>query len=719
MELKMRLTLQRVFAFSLLALVMGLSLLFYQVLKGWEQTLLQSSERYRDLVAREVAQRVSNYLDEAPRAISRFDQQIKYGLIDTKKIDSVEQGLLSLLMANDRISEATLTYADRKGTDHDGNLLIDRASAGQLAVLRSTTDGEFVIRRTWFNGKRFVSQTRNVTRRGLAKSASNTPIVPSVDPTAHPTFQTAANRFYGQTISTDLHWSQIDELLPEARRRVELSVQRTIEDSSGHLAGVLRVGLFKSEIDNAVRQKTAGVAQGDPHLIFLCDTQGRLITGWGIRDRVTTSQDDLRIAPADVPPMVARALQEPVLKTVDDKRGDVASSFRFGNDIYLCTFRYLPDTQDWIVGIVVPRDYYLGKLLQIRRQVLWGSLALIVVIVVAGGLIIRGVVRSHSLILREMDRMNEFEFSSSHNSSYLQDIAEVLTGLERAKTAMRAMSKYVPINLVRQLYHKGEEPVLGGQSAELSVMFTDIKDFTVFAETMTTDHLAEVLGRYLKVMAEVIQAEKGTIDKYIGDAVMTFWNAPEPVKGHEILACRAALRCREALQKLFDSPEWGDAPRFETRFGLHRCVASVGHFGAPDRLNYTAIGDGVNLASRLEGLNKYYGTYIIVSESIYAAAKDTFDFRLLDQVSVKGKTQGIVIYELLGERVAGIARPVWADRYEQAFVLYQRGDFSKALELLEKQGEDSPSKVLSSRCRYLVSCPPTSDWDGIHIFESK
>jgi adenylate cyclase len=251
------------------------------------------------------------------------------------------------------------------------------------------------------------------------------------------------------------------------------------------------------------------------------------------------------------------------------------------------------------------------------------------------------------------------------------------------------------------------------------MMFTDIKDFTTFAETMTTDHLAEVLGRYLQVMAEIIQSEKGTIDKYIGDAVMAFWNAPEAVDGHEILACRAALRCRSALQRLYDSPDWGDAPRFETRFGLHRCVASVGHFGAPDRLNYTAIGDGVNLASRLEGLNKYYGTQIVVSEGIYAAAKDAFEFRLLDEVAVKGKTRGIVIYELLGERIAGNPRPALVDGYEQAFASYQRGEFSKALELLEKQGEDSPSKVLSSRCRDWVSCPPTGDWSGIHIFESK
>jgi adenylate cyclase len=220
-------------------------------------------------------------------------------------------------------------------------------------------------------------------------------------------------------------------------------------------------------------------------------------------------------------------------------------------------------------------------------------------------------------------------------------------------------------------------------------------------------------------MAEVIQSEKGTIDKYIGDSLMTFWNAPEAVAGHEILACRAALRCRDALQELYNLPGWGNAPRFETRFGLHRCIASVGHFGAPDRLNYTAIGDGINLASRLEGLNKYYGTHIIVSDSIHTAAKEVFEFRLLDCVAVKGKTEGIVIYELLAERIAGKARPEFVDRYEQAFVFYQHGDFATALELLKDQDEDSPSSVLTGRCREWVSHPPVGMWNGIHVFQSK
>jgi len=136
-------------------------------------------------------------------------------------------------------------------------------------------------------------------------------------------------------------------------------------------------------------------------------------------------------------------------------------------------------------------------------------------------------------------------------------------------------------------------------------------------------------------------------------------------------------------------------------------------------LNYTAIGDGVNLASRLEGLNKYYGTKIIVSESIQAAANGEFEFRLLDRVAVKGKTEGIAIYELLGEKAKGYSRPEAVDRYEQAFALYQRGDFAAALQLLEKQREDPPSAVLASRCQDFLSHPPSSTWNGVHVFASK
>jgi adenylate cyclase len=322
------------------------------------------------------------------------------------------------------------------------------------------------------------------------------------------------------------------------------------------------------------------------------------------------------------------------------------------------------------------------------------------------------------MILRETGRMKSFDFTPAVNSSPLGDVEEVLQGLEKAKTAMRAMGKYVPVDLVRRLYHDGKEPVLGAEQTELSVLFTDIREFTPVAESSAPDQLAATLGRYLQLMAGVIQEEKGTVDKYMGDAVMAFWNAPAPVSSHTVYACRAALRCRDELEKLFASPEWAGRARFETRFGLHVCVASVGHFGAPDRFNYTAIGDGINLASRLEGLNKFYGTTIIVTEDVKNAAGDEFEFRRLDRVSVKGKTEGITIYELMGVKRPGAERPPHVERYEAALAAYQQGEFKTALTILGGETEDTPSVNLKQRCREYIENPP-GDWQGIRVFHMK
>jgi adenylate cyclase len=714
---KWRPTLQQVLAFGFVGLLLGLGLLYYLVLNGSEQTILQSSERYRALASREVSRQVTEYLQEAPAAVSDFEEQIRHGIVVPKDLDSDERALFSLLLANPNISEATLTYASRKGSgDYPASL--DSSYSGQIAVLRSAQGG-FVRKRTWYNGSNFISESDPLTANALSRPFVATAAIAATDPTRHPTFQAAVQSdLYGQLIWTDLHWSQIDDILPEEQRRVEVSVQKAIEAAPGQFAGVLRIGLMKAQIDGAVRQHITAPNETDPHLIFICDNEGRLITGFGNRNHVTISGDDLRIGTNEVPPVVARALREPVLERVGGAMPTAATSFQFNNKDYLCTFANLPQTQGWIVGIVVPRAFYLGQLLQIRKRVLCASLILTAVLAVAGGLFLRGTARAQSLVLQETARMNRFEFSPMQNSSRLRDVDEVLTGLERAKTAMRAMSKYVPVNLVRQLYRDGREPVLGGKACELSVLFTDIKGFASIAEALPPDRLAEILGRYLQEMAAVIHQEKGTIDKYIGDAVMAFWNAPEIVPAHELAVCRAALRCRDALRTLYNSPEWGKAPRFETRFGLHRCQASVGHFGAPDRFNYTAIGDGINLTSRLEGLNKYYGTTIIASETIYAAAKEQFKFRLLDRVAVQGKSQGITIYELVAEANSQEAQSQRLNYYEQAFALYQRADFTAALALLETHPEDLPSAVLAARCRDLKAHPP-DDWNGVYVFDLK
>jgi len=285
---------------------------------------------------------------------------------------------------------------------------------------------------------------------------------------------------------------------------------------------------------------------------------------------------------------------------------------------------------------------------------------------------------------------------------------------------MRAMGKYAPIDLVRRLYRENSEPALGGQAMEISIMFTDIKGFTTYAEQLSANELADALGRYLDTMAGIIQQEThGAIDKYIGDAIMAFWNAPEPLRDYAHMACLAALRCRDAGRALAVSPEWGGRPGFETRFGLHLDTALVGHFGAHDRMNYTAIGDAVNLGARLEGLNKQYGTTIIASERIVAAAGDRFEFRLLDLVAVKGKSKAVRIYELLGAKDGAASRNEAVNAYEEAFERYLARDFASAIDLLKKHEADPPAAVLIGRCRDYLREPPPEAWNGIFVAQSK
>jgi len=314
--------------------------------------------------------------------------------------------------------------------------------------------------------------------------------------------------------------------------------------------------------------------------------------------------------------------------------------------------------------------------------------------------------------------MRAFDFAPDAARSRLRDIDEVMLGLERAKTVVRAMGKYIPLDLVRRLYERNEEPQLGGDLRTVTLMFTDIEGFTTLAEQLPPDRLARQLGDYLEAMTSAVERTSGTIDKYIGDAVMAFWNAPALIEGHAARACEAVLACQEATQTLYASPTWQGLPPLVTRFGVHTADVMVGHFGARTRLSYTALGDGVNLAARLEPLCKQYGVTALVSEAV-AQAADGFVFRRIDRVAVKGKAQGIEVFELLGRKSDVIPRIEYLQRYETAFEAYLERDFSGALAILAGADDDPPSSVLAARCKQLKDSPPPENWGGVHVAKSK
>jgi adenylate cyclase len=179
------------------------------------------------------------------------------------------------------------------------------------------------------------------------------------------------------------------------------------------------------------------------------------------------------------------------------------------------------------------------------------------------------------------------------------------------------------------------------------------------------------------------------------------------------------LACLRNTRELYASSAWTGLPPLATRFGLHRARVMVGHFEALERFSYTALGDGVNLASRLEGLCKQYGVFVLASETVVEQVRDAFAFRLIDRVAVKGKHASVRVYELLGALGDDSAVEESARVYEQGLEAYFARDFGAALALFASRASDPPSRVLAERCRKLLASPPSKDWDGVYIAMTK
>jgi adenylate cyclase len=258
----------------------------------------------------------------------------------------------------------------------------------------------------------------------------------------------------------------------------------------------------------------------------------------------------------------------------------------------------------------------------------------------------------------------------------------------------------------------------------MTVYFSDIAGFTSMAETMTPEALVQHVGAYFGEMTQLIERTGGTIDKFIGDAIMAFWGAPAPVDDHAARACEAALRSQRRLAELRASATAPWLARLHARVGIATGEALVGNIGTPARFNYTVMGDTVNLASRLEGLNKLYGTAILVSEPTYLAARERVVGRPVDIVAVKGKHRGVRVYELLAlaSDADDTTRALAADT-EAALDRYLARDFRVAAEMFERiaraRPDDQPATMLRERCRHFLAMPPPETWDGVYVATEK
>lgn len=295
---------------------------------------------------------------------------------------------------------------------------------------------------------------------------------------------------------------------------------------------------------------------------------------------------------------------------------------------------------------------------------------------------------------------------------------------ERQKRKTRgAMQMYLTPEVVDQVLNEGLK--LGGETAELTVFFSDIQGFSTISEKIgDPEKLVFFINRYMDEICAPLRARRGCIDKFIGDAVVAFWGAPVRLPNHAAEACLAALEAKAAEEPLRRQFRAEGFPEIYTRIGLNSGPVLVGNMGSSFKFNYTVMGDTVNLASRLEGANKNYGTYIMIGERTYELAKTAIEARELDLLTVKGKTLPTRVYQLVarkGELTA--AQKEGFGLFEEALKLYRGRKFQEAekrlADVLRLLPEDPPSLIYIERCRLLQAEPPADDWDGVWHLKEK
>jgi adenylate cyclase len=287
-----------------------------------------------------------------------------------------------------------------------------------------------------------------------------------------------------------------------------------------------------------------------------------------------------------------------------------------------------------------------------------------------------------------------------------------------------AFSHYLSKQVIEQIIKNPEALKLGGEEREITIFFSDIKGFTSISEKLTPAKLVHLLNEYLSEMTDTILSYNGTVDKFIGDAVMAFYGAPQFNRDHARDACFAAIDMQKLLKELRGHWRKQGYEGIYARFGINTGRAVIGNMGSRTRMDYTAMGDSVNLASRLEGANKYYGTYSMISEMTYEKVKHDVETRFLDRIRVVGKEQPIQVFELIA-RTGGLSssQKDLVGAYNRGIELFSEREWEKARAhfraALKVHKDDGPSATYIDRCTEFMKKPPSKNWDGVYKLAAK
>jgi len=668
-----------------------------------------ADELIADVSARSV-QRTLNYLSPAERAAEGIRYLLAQGLVDTGKPEALLAALRNFVVSNPEFASAYFGDASGRFT------MVKRMPDGSLSqrIITRTADAVKVV---WKHENPAYRATFPDSLDSLAQG---------YDPRTRGWYRGAVAA--KGRIWTDVYLFASDNMLGISNAVPIYGPAGTVEGVAAVDIGLAELSYFLGSLDISSKGKAFLLNEKD-QLVALSVPRGSDLSALFSGSPTGSAASTANLVPAE------EASDELVRQAhlAYLRQGGKSTSFSFaaGGKRYVSAFTAFPETAAfrWRIAVVLPEAQIYGTVNTTSQIVLAAALLIIIASIGIGVNFSRAItVPLHRLSL-EMERIRNFDLSSREKiESGISEIHNMTESFSNMKHGLSAFNKYVPSKLVAELIRLGEEPKIGGQRRNLTILFSDIADFTTVSERLEPEKLVDEMSVYLGALSNAIMRNRGTVDKYIGDAIMAFWNAPGEVADHQIQACLSALECQEILAKLRAAgpKDAGAMSVFtnRTRMGIHSGEVVVGNMGSDERLSYTAVGDSVNLASRLEGLNKYYGTTVIVSGITYAAAKGVVAARLVDRVAVKGRQGGIEIYELMGRREGMSPADLHFIEVATGGVRrYLDGDFSGAAELSREalgiREDDAPSRIILQRCEEYLRVPPPKEWDGVYVHHAK
>ncbi|MEM6883604.1 MAG: adenylate/guanylate cyclase domain-containing protein [Verrucomicrobiota bacterium] len=580
------------------------------------------------------------------------------------------------------------------------------ASSGRLIGV-NRAEGENVLHRSFFDktGKRQALE--HVLKNGQWIPFTRSDVTISsegYDPRERPWYQEAA-------ASQELVWTRPYLFFQQSIEGI--TVAWAHRNPEGDLLGVYAIDVILEDM----KEFLGGIQVGDNGVAMMFYSDGEVM--------VTPGQEAM-----------AKNAQEMLEKTHASITGDM-ESMELGegitSDFYLQNIWYFARVSK-LGGDGIPEGYLAVivpafDIIQIARD---NALATILVALVLVGLSMFLSIRFARIISAplsqvsvDMARIAKYDISSQpYSSSYIYEMAVVTGALEKMKASLRAFGRYVPSDLVRSALESGQEAEVGGKTQNVSIMFADLAGFTSMSEHLSPDEVFEELSSCLEVLTSVPEQCGGAMLTFLGDGILTVFNAPAALADHSQVACQAALEITKRLDELNRSRRNAGKPDFKVRIGVNSGDVLVGNVGIKNRFSYTVLGDAVNLASRLEGLNKVYGTHILVGESCYRATEKVYEWRQVDLISVVGREQAERIYEPLGLRQAVDAKLQEArDDYHSAWALYLDRNFEGAIIKFKQaqleRPQDLAAEIMIQRCHELIDSPPGPYWDGSHHAMSK